>query len=215
MNWYYADGSTPKGPFSDEDFLKLVQQGFIQENTLVWHEGLSEWQSYSSIPEYSSTSVTPAVLPPTSPVSSTTMPSTEMAYAGFWIRFVATILDGLILTIPFYVITFAFESILKPSHEMSLALIQIGLMLLQLMIDALYEIILVARYGATLGKMAVGLKVVTADGEPISYGRSTGRYFAKILSELILFIGYVMVAFNREKCGLHDFICETRVIKRR
>jgi uncharacterized RDD family membrane protein YckC len=73
----------------------------------------------------------------------------------------------------------------------------------------------VGGLGATPGMMALGLKVVRPDGSPISYGRAVGRYFAAMLSAIILGIGYLMVAFDAEKRALHDMICDTRVIKTR
>jgi uncharacterized RDD family membrane protein YckC len=47
----------------------------------------------------------------------------------------------------------------------------------------------------------------------VDLGRAFGRYFAKILSAIILGIGYIMVGFDSEKRGLHDMICDTRVIR--
>ncbi|WP_059170658.1 RDD family protein [Bacillus sp. FJAT-27445] len=68
--------------------------------------------------------------------------------------------------------------------------------------------------GATLGKMAMGIRVVGTDGGRISYGRAIGRYFASILSALILLIGYFMALFTKEKRTLHDIIAGTYVVKR-
>ena len=64
---------------------------------------------------------------------------------------------------------------------------------------------------ATLGKMALDMKVTDDEGNRISFGRATGRYFAKILSALILLIGFIMVAFTDRKRGLHDMIAGTLV----
>jgi uncharacterized RDD family membrane protein YckC len=61
--------------------------------------------------------------------------------------------------------------------------------------------------------MALDLKVVRPDGGPISLGRAVGRYFAKIVSGIILMIGYIMAGFDSEKRALHDMMCDTRVIK--
>jgi uncharacterized RDD family membrane protein YckC len=66
---------------------------------------------------------------------------------------------------------------------------------------------------ATVGKMMCGLRVTDTQGQRISFGRATGRYFAKILSALTLFIGYLMVGWTRQKRGLHDFIAGTLVIR--
>ena len=72
----------------------------------------------------------------------------------------------------------------------------------------------VGKHGATPGKMACGLKVVSPDGGPVSYGKACGRFFAEMLSGLTLGIGYIMVAFDDEKRALHDRICNTRVIRK-
>ena len=61
--------------------------------------------------------------------------------------------------------------------------------------------------------MLMGVKVVTATGGPISVGRAFARYFAQILSGLILCIGFIMAAFDDQKRALHDHICSTRVIR--
>jgi uncharacterized RDD family membrane protein YckC len=76
-----------------------------------------------------------------------------------------------------------------------------------------YEIFMIGKYGATWGKMAVKIKVVRPDGERVSYGRSTGRYFAKIPSAMILYIGFLMAFWDKERRALHDQICQTRVIR--
>jgi uncharacterized RDD family membrane protein YckC len=65
-----------------------------------------------------------------------------------------------------------------------------------------------------LGKMAVKIKVVGADGSPIGYGRALGRAFAEVLSGICFYIGYIMAGFDKEKQSLHDKICSTRVIYR-
>jgi uncharacterized RDD family membrane protein YckC len=66
---------------------------------------------------------------------------------------------------------------------------------------------------ATVGKIAVGLKVTDLYGQRISFARATGRHFAKILSAMVLFIGYIMVAFTERKQGLHDILAGTLVVK--
>jgi uncharacterized RDD family membrane protein YckC len=61
--------------------------------------------------------------------------------------------------------------------------------------------------------MALKLRVVRADGSPVGYGLAAGRYLSKILSALILLIGYIMAAFDEQKRALHDRICDTRVVR--
>jgi uncharacterized RDD family membrane protein YckC len=65
---------------------------------------------------------------------------------------------------------------------------------------------------ASLGKMAVGIKVVRGNGERISFWRAFGRYWAMIPSAIILCIGFIMAGFTERKQALHDMICDTLVV---
>jgi len=71
-----------------------------------------------------------------------------------------------------------------------------------------------SAWQATLGKKALGLTVTDLEGRRISFGRATGRYFAKIISSLILFIGYIMAGFTEKKQALHDLIAGTLVLRK-
>jgi uncharacterized RDD family membrane protein YckC len=142
-----------------------------------------------------------------------------MEYAGFWIRFVAKFIDGLILAVPLVILMFTFFfSNFRPGQRATVPWASIGLQLgIQLCYYALagvYNIFFIGKFGATPGKMAVNIQVVTPEGGKISYGRATGRFFAEILSGLICNIGYIIAAFDREKRALHDHICNTRVVKK-
>jgi uncharacterized RDD family membrane protein YckC len=87
--------------------------------------------------------------------------------------------------------------------------------LLGIAMGATYEGLFISRLGATPGKLVLGLRVVRPDGGKVSLSRAIGRYFAKMLSAIILGIGYIMAAFDKEKRGLHDILADTRVIKAR
>ena len=138
-------------------------------------------------------------------------------YGGFWIRFVAVFIDGILL----WIVNFAIQSITRtrisnPSDLSNLALIMsnIGInFTISIGIQLLYESFFLVQYGATPGKMIFKLKVITPDGGGISWGRAVGRYFAKILSGITLMIGYIMAGFDAEKRALHDYIAGTRVIR--
>jgi uncharacterized RDD family membrane protein YckC len=84
--------------------------------------------------------------------------------------------------------------------------------LINIALAVAYEAYFLTTRGATLGKQVLGLKVIRSDGSGISLGVAIGRYFAQWVSALILFIGYIMAAFDSEKRALHDHICDTRVI---
>ncbi len=132
-------------------------------------------------------------------------------YGGFWIRVVAYLIDAVVLGMAFGVLG-AFTGIdffnADPEHFDGTGY---GLSLVG---SWLYEALLTSSArGATLGKMAVSLRVVTDDGQRLSFARATGRYFAKFVSAIVLMIGFIMVAFTDRKRGLHDMMAGTLVVQ--
>jgi uncharacterized RDD family membrane protein YckC len=150
-------------------------------------------------------------------------PAGAVRYGGFWIRYVAVLVDSLIFSV-LIVVVFAIGLMLFPLDWANVGRSTAGFMQLlelegfvwlsALVFAAVYETLMIGRYAATLGKMACGLRVVTSDGGKVSYGRSLGRHFAKHLSSFILGIGYLMAGFDDEKRAMHDRICDTRVIRK-
>ncbi len=141
--------------------------------------------------------------------------STESrTYGGFWIRFGAKFIDGIITGIVTYTIAFLGGMGLGSNPETLSAGMGI-IIFLQYAIPFGYTTFFIGKYAATPGKMACGLKVISPDGESISYLRAAGRTLAEYLSGIILAIGYIMAAFDDEKRTLHDRICSTRVIKKK
>ena len=125
------------------------------------------------------------------------------SYAGFWVRVVAAIIDGGMLGIVQFVLNQFIDDFAAVN-------------LLNTLVAWLYFAGLESSASqATLGKMVLGMKVTGLDGDRISFLRATGRYLAKILSALILLIGFIMVAFTEKKQGLHDMIASTLVVKTR
>ena len=127
-------------------------------------------------------------------------------YGGFWRRVGAQLLDGIVLLAIGYLIDLAGMLVQGVTGTVMANV-------LSLIVDAGYVTYFVGRHGATPGKMAWGLKVIRADGGTVSYGRAFGRFWAQLLSGLLLGIGFIMVAFDDEKRALHDHICDTRVIR--
>ena len=144
----------------------------------------------------------------------------ELNYAGFWIRFGAKIIDGLIIGLPMVVIFFiVMIPVMSQNRGNSnpspvMAFLPSLLQLAFLFVNMCYQIFFLGKYGATPGKMACKIRVVTSDGSPISYGRATGRFFSEILSGIICDIGYIIAAFDGQKRALHDHICNTRVVEK-
>ncbi|MBN2099699.1 MAG: RDD family protein [Dehalococcoidia bacterium] len=142
-------------------------------------------------------------------------------YAGFWKRFAAALIDGLLMGAAYicsaFAIGFVFAAIAGPeAEEMSDAtanaiawIAWAGTMVLGWLYYALMES---SAKQATLGKMALGIVVTDEEGHRVSFGRATGRYFSKIISGIILYIGYIMIAFTAKKQGLHDIITDCLVV---
>lgn len=139
----------------------------------------------------------------------------DLNYAGFWIRWVAVVIDGFVLfPLNIGIGVVVGVAAVSTGDEAAAAGLQLLSWVLTTGLGVLYETLLVGRFGATVGKMAVGLRVVTADGDRVGYLRAFARYWAKMLSAIILMIGYIMAAFDSEKRALHDHICGTRVVRR-
>ena len=142
-------------------------------------------------------------------------------YGGFWIRVVAYIVDGILLNIVFGVLGVVMGVSLMPTRFSDMdsveAFTSMGqLQLVSLVVTWLYfSLMESSARGATVGKMIVGLRVVTDQGNRLSFLQATGRFFAKFISALILCIGFIMVAFTDRKRGLHDIIAGTLVVKGR
>ena len=125
-------------------------------------------------------------------------------YASFGKRFLAALLDGVILAI----INGLISAVLgKNSGLASLVSILIAWLY--------YAIQESSEKQATLGKQALGIVVTDLEGKRIDFVKATIRYFSKILSTLILMIGYIMAAFTERKQALHDMIAGTLVVNRR
>lgn len=145
-------------------------------------------------------------------------------YGGFWRRFVAAFIDGVIMNIAFSIIgsflgmSLAMTSMMTRGqpNPFAMASAMSGAMLVSMALGWLYSAAMESSsLQATVGKLAVGVVVTDLNGERISFGRATGRYFAKFLSAMIFMIGYIMAAFTDRKQALHDMIAGTLVYKTR
>ena len=141
-------------------------------------------------------------------------------WAGFWRRFAAYFLDSIIMLIAAVVIGGVVGAIAGATGNVGpngLPLgITLALQLVLLIMQVLYYAGMESSSAqATLGKQALGIKVTDLHGRRISFGRGVGRFFAKILSGLILLIGYIMAAFTDRKQALHDMVAGTLVVKAR
>jgi len=224
MNWYYVDAGQQAGPISEDELATLAGSGKIQPDTLVWREGLAAWLPYSQVKPGGSLNAPPVIRagPGTAIDTLAAMgaASVGVAYGGFWIRFVAKILDGLIqdiISIPFFLLFSPRISLMGrfgPPTPAEIAKLVV-VVLVGGVVGICYNTFFLGKFGATPGKMVCGLKVLTPEGTPISYARALGRVAAEFLSSMFCSLGYIIAAFDRQKRALHDHIASTRVIKTR
>ncbi len=152
-------------------------------------------------------------------------------YAGFWLRFVAYIIDDLILgfvgffiALPFIgsIIFSAFRIADAGKHNEPVFFGIAGIIgavimwtIASIVVGWLYYALMEAsKNQGTLGKMALGLKVTDMEGNRVSFGRATGRYFGKIISSLIFMIGYILAGLTEKKQALHDLIADCLVVRK-
>ena len=137
--------------------------------------------------------------------------------AGFWMRLVATVIDAFIV----FVLQFLLGSLLAVAGVASTggndgAVVNMAILvqLFGFILSFAYYIFFTGYCGQTPGKMALRIKVICRDGSQLSYGRAAFREIpAKFISGIIFGIGYLMVAFDEQKQGLHDRMANTYVIK--
>jgi uncharacterized RDD family membrane protein YckC len=135
-------------------------------------------------------------------------------FGGFWIRFVAVLIDGLILAVVSMFYTPFITLAGFDPHDPTRFFIAFGILLsIQFLIRMVYETVFTGRFGATPGKMVCHLRVIRPDGRPLTYLRSWCRFLAKEVNTFTLLIGYIIAAFDDEKRTLHDRICDTRVVR--
>jgi uncharacterized RDD family membrane protein YckC len=153
-------------------------------------------------------------------------PAALHSYAGFWKRFAAHLIDqlimgvvGFIVFIPALIMLGLGSRNLEDSDLSTgffLAFLSAYIMFITFFLIAqwLYYALMESKKGATLGKMALGIIVTDMNGGPITFGRASGRYFAKFISSLTLMIGYIIAGFTQQKQALHDIIAGCLVVNK-
>jgi uncharacterized RDD family membrane protein YckC len=155
-------------------------------------------------------------------------PAPSSPFGGFWIRFLAYFIDSIILSIvatPLIFLVLApnmarimhdAENNQEPSPEMIVSMFAgISVYIVLVWIGTwLYDALLTSSsWQGTIGKKLLRLKVTDEAGNRIGFGRATGRFFGKLLSGMIMDIGFFMIGFTDRKRGLHDMLAGTLVMK--
>jgi len=150
-------------------------------------------------------------------------PAPSHAYAGFWRRFAAALIDTamllvgtfiLIVLVEFFVVLGLVSSGQQLTDESYVGSLLVVSGILIVLVWLYYAGLESSAWQATIGKRLMHVVVTDLYGRRISFGRATGRYWSKILSALMLFAGFWVIPLTQRKQGLHDLIASTLVGRR-
>jgi uncharacterized RDD family membrane protein YckC len=213
---------TEYGPTTLAELKSWIRDGRVAGMTKVWRSDLSMWSPADRYTELFEELARQHA-------ARTAAEERAQPAARFWVRLVAYVIDMALLTLIFMVIW----TPLAEAHHWQLPEIPTNLSDAAFQqylhefvgwrdkafpvfypIFLLYDVLLNGRFGATLGKMAVGARITLLDGSPIGYGRALLRWVAARLSD-IAFIGYLLIGLRHDKRALHDLLAGTKVVLRR
>jgi len=219
-DYWIARQGTKHGPFPEEQVRKNYASGRVLATDLVWTDGMADWKAASQVfgavpprpaPVAAAKPATP-YQPPAAVVRDEGDAAVDLPYAGFWARFGALIIDDIIVYLIAVVVGAVLGGALAAagSPEWIVGIVYVAFFVGAFLYFTLMES---GERGATLGKRLFRMRVVTADGhERISFGRAAGRYFGHALSNITLYIGYLIQPFNQRKQALHDMVSGTVVV---
>lgn len=240
MKWFFIDesiteGDRRQGPYSITEIRDFVSQGKISNETLVWHHGLESWITWQETDEAKLETNREELLKSTIDAILQEQ-AKQKRYAGFLIRAGAFVIDNLILSLVGAIILLIFsmasyidlvaaqslaeEFVKNPtSVEAMQKLMEVPGMgtffSVWSIVQALYFIILHAKYSATIGKKIFHIHVETSNGENINWGFSVARYLSSIFTQLTSMfygLGYLIVCVDPKRRALHDWIARTYVV---
>jgi uncharacterized RDD family membrane protein YckC len=229
-NWHYTENQQMKGPISHDQLRVLLDSGQLPNNTLVWKPGMANWCPASDIlelwqkttvenalppaedeseviklrilPKYEAPEQTTAPCPQPAPVW--TAPSVgDCDYAGIGRRFLAILLDEIII----FALVFPVASLILQFCSVSANFFVAAVLLF------LYSGFFLSRYGATPGKMVLGLRIMRSNGGQVSFLRGGFRFLPIHCGNVLVYVSCLMVLLDEKKRALHDRICDTVVLK--
>jgi len=154
------------------------------------------------------------------------------AYAGFWLRLVAAIIDGLVLAIPFGCVFFLLVAsaipfaMMRPPDPMRMMFLILPRLLVFLVITLVgtwlyWSLTESSTWQATLGKKALGLYVTDLEGRRLTFGRASGRFFAGRGISMVPYVGglyylisCILAGLTERKQALHDIIANCLVLRK-
>lgn len=230
QQWYYVDRTHERqGPVPADALALAFRQGKVGPDSLVWRDGLAQWAPLGEhLAELGLDAPQPPLPPPgddraaagaPAPVGPAIGPD-EVVDAGFLRRFAAFLIDTLVVSGVFYAIYLVAVVVLAllvagggDLDEPTLVAGVLALSLLYVPLSLGYFALMEASpWQATLGKRALGIKVVDAQGRRLGFGHAAGRWLASALSYLTLYLGFAMAGFTVRRQALHDLVAGTFVV---
>jgi len=229
--YWVIRGGERRGPYEEADVLNGVEQGTVHASDLLWVEGMHAGVPIADVMANFGTvapSQTALALEPEAPAASSSSPYRPPAarvddfpdltlgnveYAGFWVRFAASVLDGLVILL--FALMFGFAlGILAGVLRIHIGKGELWPKLVGFVLSWLYFATLESGvHCATYGKRAFHLQVLSGDDlDRIGFLRASARWIGRFVSTLVLMIGYLIQPFTPRKRALHDFIAGTVVV---
>ncbi len=214
MNWFYAENGQRNGPISDGELISLAERGVVRATTLIWREGMPNWEALSTVRpdlvQSSGAAMLGGVAVPTHDKDRLVQQMREgvvsgaqglagMRYVGFWWRVLSYIIDFILLMVLQMMVMLVMGAfgLAKPPPPPPTGPINAGevmfsgvdwlLQLVLLALQAFYYTWSTVKFGGTPGKLALGMRVVTPDGMGLRWGRSFGRWAANSLLNGFIF----------------------------
>ncbi|MBM3785199.1 MAG: RDD family protein [Acidobacteria bacterium] len=245
MTWYYVLNGQQAGPVDDSELQRLFADGTLNGEAPIWRAGMPQWAPLGSLftlpppPGYGQCLQCGNRFPPEQTIAlaggkvcAACKPvvvqriregdnrlKSNLRYAGFWIRFIARLIDSTITSIASYLFQIPMFIMIglmgknpKTEHMVWFGVATAFAIIMAIVAAGYYEAWFLVKKGATPGKLILGLQVVRARGGKISWGLGWGRYFAHMVSGITMYVGYMMAGWDDEKRALHDRICDTRVV---
>jgi uncharacterized RDD family membrane protein YckC len=236
--------NVPQGPFTRSEVADRLNRGEFTLDSLAFVEGLSQWTPLRDVlakvdaaaptpqaapaPVVASMPIVSGYGPTASQIpagaigtgysyATTMQPPGHLVYAGFWLRFAALLIDGIImlpLILPYFGAILFMDAVDNDTLKVIAGILVVLCWLLVFVGQWLYFAMLESgKSQATVGKRLLGLQVTDRQGARIGFGRATGRYFAKLISALPFEIGFMMAGWTARKQALHDIIADTLVVR--
>lgn len=240
-SWYFVKDGQRNGPMRRGELDAHIAAGVVDGDTLVWRPGLAAWTPASRLAELGVPSMAPPPLPPAGAEPGSGAPETTAAgaaafeaaaapvpvapaaprleFAAFRTRLAAKLVDVVLLAgigqaVEWGVTRWVYSGALPtPPDWAGFLEALVWLVSVNSLVAMVYTVYFQQTQEGTPGKRLLGLRVVRADGSRLSVARSFGRYWSEQLTGFTFLAGYVMAAFDDQKRALHDYMCDTRVVR--